>query len=328
MGIRGIDISNYQASMDVERVVRENNIDFVIVQSNDGTLRNANFRSQINAARRGGAMVAAYLYQRPNWIDTVNTFKSIVTNDIPVIVDVEDGSGGVDVTWNIHRELWNSGYHTPALYLPKWYWDRIGQPSLAGLPGIWKSWYPNTIPDTYDNHLAKVPNSVWNGHGGSPIVILQFSGTGRLSGYGANVDLNYYPGDREDFANLLGQEEDMPSAEEIAAAVWNYKMRAYSGPRDENGKYPEAETSAGNALLSNWSQTFFATGEYGPSLASGLGEAIERLVDIKTKLDAGQQVELPSKDEFIAAIIDAVESAVQEKVRVVGSLSIEHNDNS
>lgn len=327
MGIRGIDISNYQASMDVERVVRENDIAFVIVQSNDGTFRNVSFQNQINAARRGGAMVAAYLYQRPNWQDTVNTFKSIVSNDIPVIVDVEDGSGGVDITWNIHRSLWASGYKTPSLYLPGWYWDKIGRPSLVGLPGIWKSWYPNNIPDTYNNHLAKVPNSVWTGHGGLPVNILQFSGTGRLSGYGANVDLNYYPGTREEFANLLGQEEDdMPSAEEVAAAVWNYQIKAYAGPKNEQGEYPTSTTSTGNALVSTWSQTFHSTNEFGPSIAPALGALIERLDSLRAKLDQAPVAERPSEDELVQAVIDAVEIALQQKVKVVGSLSIESNE--
>lgn len=239
MGIRGIDISNHQATMDVEHVVRENNIDFVIVQANDGTFRNVYFQSQIEAARRGGAIVAAYMYQRPNWQQTVDNFKSIVSKDIPAIVDVEDGSGNVDITYSIHRDLWANGYKTPTLYLPKWYWDKIGQPSLTGLPSIWKSWYPNTTPDSYENHLAKVPSSVWTGHGGLPVNILQFSGTGRLEGYSGNVDLNYFPGTKEELANLFGQEVDgdMASAEEIAKAVWEYQLSSVVGEPDEKGQY-------------------------------------------------------------------------------------------
>lgn len=325
MGIRGIDISNYQASMDVERVVRENDIAFVIVQANDGTFKNVNFRNQIEAARRGGAMVAAYLYQRPNWQDTVNTFKSIVSNDIPAIVDVEDGSGNVDITWNIHRALWNSGYKTPSLYLPKWYWDKIGQPSLVGLPAIWKSWYPNNIPDTYNNHLAKVPSSVWTGHGGLPVNILQFSGTGRLNGYGANVDLNFYPGTREDFANLLGQEDDdMPSAEEVAKAVWDFQLASVVGDPDENGKYGTWTTSAGNALVSSWSQIFNATGVYGPSLAAGLGSVIHDLEHLRSELGDENSKGIPTKDEILQAITEGI----KQKVKLVGSLEVDVNSDA
>jgi len=319
MGIRGIDISNHQATMDVERVVRENDIDFVIVQANDGTFKNVYFQSQINAARRAGALVAAYMYQRPNWQQTVDNFKSIVTKDIPAIVDVEDGSGDADITYKIHEDLWNSGYRTPTLYLPKWYWDRIGQPGLLGLPSIWKSWYPNNTPDTYDNHLAKVPSSVWTGHGGLPVNILQFSGTGRLKGYDGNVDLNYFPGTKEQLANIFGQEEDedMATAEEIAKAVWDYQLASLVGEPDEKGEFGSWTTTAGNALSSSWAQIFNATGVYGPSLAAGLGKVINTLEDLAGAVPGGGTV--PTKEEILAVI----EKAIKDKVRVVGSLQVD-----
>lgn len=323
MGIRGIDISNYQAGMDLETVIRKNDIDFVIIQANDGTFKNVNFQRQLDAARRAGALVAAYMYQRPNWQATVDTFKSQVPNDVPAIVDVEDGSGSVSESINIHRDLWNNGYKTPVIYFPKWYWDKVGQPSLVGLPPLWKSWYANNSPDSYDSHLSKVPSSVWNGHGGLPVSILQFSGTGRLEGYNGNLDLNYFPGTREELANLLGQEveEEMATAEEIAKAVWEYQLSSVVGDPDENGNYGSWTTPAGNALSSSWAQIFNATGVYGPSLAAGLGKVMNDLEDLAGTVPGGGSI--PTKEEILAAIETAIENAFKNRIRVVGSLQVE-----
>lgn len=323
MGIRGIDISNYQAGMDLERVIRENNIDFVFIQSNDGTFKNVHFREQLDAARSAGALVAAYMYQRPNWQQTVDTFKSIVPVDVPAIVDVEDGSGSAPEARKIHESLWASGYKTPVIYFPKWYWDKVGQPSLVGLPPLWKSWYANNLIDSYENHLSKVPSSVWNGHGGLTVEILQFSGTGKLNGYNGNVDLNYFPGSREELANILGQEaeEDMATAQEIAKAVWEYQLSSLVGEPDEKGEYGSWTTSAGNALSSSWAQIFNATGVYGPSLAAGLGTVLNDLENLAGTVPGGG--EIPSKDEILAAIEAAIEKAFKDRIRVVGSLQVE-----
>lgn len=329
MGIRGIDISNYQAGMDLGRVIRENNIDFVFIQANDGTFKNVNFQRQVNEARSAGALVAAYMYQRPNWQATVDTFKSQVSNDIPAIVDVESGSGSVSEALNIHKDLWRNGYKTPVIYFPKWYWEQVGSPSLAGLPPLWKSWYANNQADSYESHLSKVPGSVWSPYGGLEIKILQFSGTGRLNGYNGNLDLNYFPGSKEELANLLGQEaeEDMASAEEIAKAVWEYQLASLVGEPDEKGEYGTWTTSAGNALSSSWAQIFNATGVYGPSLAAGLGKVMNDLEDLAGTVPGGGNI--PTKEEILAAIHDAIEKAIKDRVRVAGTIQIEAKpDNS
>src|ERR1041384_6931144 len=97
MGVRLIDISNHQgdAGMDVERVVRENDIDCVLILTNDGTVVNKYFHAQADAAERGGAVAVPYVYLRPNWAQTVNIHMGIVGQRYrQSVVDIEDGSGG------------------------------------------------------------------------------------------------------------------------------------------------------------------------------------------------------------------------------------------
>jgi GH25 family lysozyme M1 (1,4-beta-N-acetylmuramidase) len=208
MGVRGIDISNHQAGMDVERVVRDNAIGFVFILSNDGTFKNAYYANQAAAARRGGATVVPYVYLRTNVDQTFATFRQQVPTPGPVIVDVEDGSGGVAECRRMHDLLHAAGYTTPLLYWPDWYRRKVGSPSLAGFPPLWTSWYPDNTSRGFDAGLAMLPAWVWNGYGGLPTRIVQFTSSGRLGGYGANLDLNYFPGSRAELDALLNQQKE------------------------------------------------------------------------------------------------------------------------
>lgn len=216
MGVRGIDISNHQAGMDVERVVRENDIGFVFVLSNDGTFKNIYYQAQMAAARRGGAIAVPYIYLRTNVDQTFATFRQQEPNPGPAIVDVEDGSGARAECDRMHSLLHGGGYTTPLLYWPDWYRKKVGSPSLTGLPPLWTSWYPDYVNRGFDQGLAMVPSWLWNGYGGLTTEIVQFTSSGRLSGYGGNLDLNYFPGTRAELAALLGstQEGDMSAEAE------------------------------------------------------------------------------------------------------------------
>lgn len=223
-GIRGWDISNHQYSVDVADVVRRNGLDFTFVLSNDGTFKNVFFGAQVAAARSAGSLVAAYVYLRPNWQQTFDTMRSQVSTDVPVIVDVEEGSGDIATVWNFHRALWAAGYRTPLMYLPKFYWEKIGSPPLAGLPPLWKSWYPDNSARGYDAGLAMLPGYVWSAYGGLSVALVQFSGTGRLDGYGGNLDLNFYPGTRAELAAILGStatgEDDDVDLDKDTIELW------------------------------------------------------------------------------------------------------------
>lgn len=204
MALRGVDISGYQSALNIADVIPRNNIDFVFIQSNDGTVANPSYAAQLAATRQTGAAVAAYVYQRPNWQQTLDTLRGIVSTDTPVIVDAEDGSGDITVTHALHDALHAAGYRTPLLYLPKFWWTQIGSPDLSGLPPLWKSWYPDNVSRPFDAGMDQLPGSVWDSYGGQSVKIVQFTGVGRLDGYDSNLDLNTFPGTRDDLNALLG----------------------------------------------------------------------------------------------------------------------------
>ncbi|MFD9734378.1 GH25 family lysozyme [Umezawaea sp. NPDC059074] len=226
-GVKIMDISNHQSTMDVERVVRENGIGAVFILTNDGTFVNAFFHAQADAAERAGAIVVPYFYLRPNWAQTVDVHIGVVGDRYDSsIVDVEEGSGGWAETWAAHNRLWDAGRYTPLVYFPNFYWQKVGSPDLTPLKvkvrGHWKSWYADRDWREFQDALDRVPGYVWDDNrGGILVEIVQFTGTGRVSGYGAHVDLNFYRGSIEELAALLGKEEDDMKLTDRITNAWD-----------------------------------------------------------------------------------------------------------
>lgn len=90
-------------------------------------------------------------------------------------------------------------------HLPHWYWNRLGGPSLAGLPPLWASRYvspgvasgPASV--MYQSHAA----AGWDAYGSLGVKVLQF--TDRAQVAGRLVDADHFRGTREQFAALIGR---------------------------------------------------------------------------------------------------------------------------
>lgn len=182
MPIEGVDVSNHQATFDFR------GWQFAIIKSSEGnTFRDFRFTQHLNAARAAGCIVAAYHYQRDvSARSQFDLIRSVVPTSIPVIIDVEDGSGSLSITRDLIRLLREAGYRSPLLYLPRWHWRNIGSPSLAGLPPLWGSDYRGGSAD-------------WSPYGGLDVALRQYTSTPH--------DKNWFGGTKEQFAALLGAEE-------------------------------------------------------------------------------------------------------------------------
>ena len=205
MTLFGIDVSHHQGAFDVERAAREG-IDFFIFKATEGSsFVDPRFAENVAKARRTGKPFAAYHYQRAgiSAAAQVAHIRRVVPKDVPVILDVEANSGHVSLTRDIIARLRKVGYRSPLLYLPRWYWQQIGSPSLAGLPPLWSSRYPdNRVGDIRDEY-ADVPAHYWNGYGGLPVAVLQFTSSARVAGR-APIDGNAYRGTLAELRALLG----------------------------------------------------------------------------------------------------------------------------
>lgn len=230
-----LDISNYQQHLTDFVAVARDGYTGVIVLASDGDWRQPYFAAQLAGARRAGLMVAAYHYQRENVSAQrqIDLIASRVPVDVPVIIDVEHYSGrgvaGVDMTRSIVNGLRAKGYRVPLVYIPRWYWTSpvnaekggLGYASLAGLPPLWVSWYPDYLTRPKEQGADQLPDSVWNGYGGLPVALAQYTSSGRVPGYSGPVDQNVFRGTRAQLTTLLfggetpAEEPDMKLTDEV-----------------------------------------------------------------------------------------------------------------
>lgn len=230
----GLDISHHQdLGLDLAQCRREG-IEFVFIKATEGTsFVDSTFAANLAEARAAGQLVAAYHYVRSSASlhAQADLVQRTVPRSVPVILDVEAGSGGVQLVRDLVNELRERGYVVPLLYLPRWYWQQIGSPSLAGLPPLWSSRYPDTVVESLADEWADVPASYWTGYGGLDVAVLQFTSSAAVAGH-QPLDANAFRGSRDQLAALLEGGDDMfdqPDRDAATAMQWRFycAMRGY-----------------------------------------------------------------------------------------------------
>jgi GH25 family lysozyme M1 (1,4-beta-N-acetylmuramidase) len=202
----GLDISHHQdLRLDLAQCRREG-VEFVFLKATEGSgFVDSEFSANLAEARAAGLLAAAYHYVRSNATPAaqVANVERVVPRDVPVIPDVEANSGGIAHVRAFVDRLRQAGYRVPLSYIPRWYWNQIGSPSLAGLPPLWSSRYPDTIIGSLADEWADVPAHYWNGYGNLDVAVLQFTSSVRIAGH-QPIDANAFRGTREELAALLG----------------------------------------------------------------------------------------------------------------------------
>lgn len=201
----GLDLSHYQSLNFNLGGAQAEGVQFVILKAGEGNTADAAFSARLSQARACGLLIAAYWYQRSGVSakDQAAAILAAAPSDLPIIMDVETGSGTVSLTLDIVNRLRAAGRRVPLLYIPQWYWQSLGSPSLAGLPPLWSSRYPDNVVRNLVEALAKVPASYWQGYGGLPVSMIQFTSSAIVAGY-QPLDANAFNGSRGDLAALFG----------------------------------------------------------------------------------------------------------------------------
>lgn len=176
------DVSNHQSSTPDLTYW-----DGVIVKASEGSnFRDARFWQHINVAREAGRIHAGYHFLRSDSPvkDQAATFMSVCPPEIAAVPDIEsikDKNGRVvsAPTLAQSREfvdrLQQAGYHVPMQYLPRWYYNTWGSPSLEGMPPIWGSYYPDYTARHREEGWKLIPAAAKQGFGGLPMIALQFT---------------------------------------------------------------------------------------------------------------------------------------------------------
>ena len=204
MTLFGIDISNHQNPISLARVKQEG-FEFVWIKATEGTWRDPVMASHVADAKRNGLRHGVYVYVRASTsarahADTLATHQP--DKSIPVALDIEANSGSDPVFWRaIKTEIERRGYRVVLTYLPRWYWNQVGRPTLVGLPPLWASNYPSTRVDYASTLYSSAGNAGWAGYGGLDVAMWQFSDRARVAGL--QVDANAYRGTRAELDQLF-----------------------------------------------------------------------------------------------------------------------------
>lgn len=206
MTVFGIDISHFQHGLDLARVKQEG-YSFVAVKATEGrTVRDADWPAFRDAARAAGLYLAAYHFLRSDSTaaqQAANLAAHLGDTTIPVMIDAETGTGGsapdLAMITSFKTECESRGLRVTLLYLPPWYWEQIGRPSLAAVDLALVASRYGTDPVGFGSVVYPGDTSDrWNGYGGRDVTILQFGS--KVTVAGQRVDGDAYRGAEADLA--------------------------------------------------------------------------------------------------------------------------------
>lgn len=205
MTIWGFDVSDYQGVFDMQ-AAKNAGFDFVIIKATEGNnWKSKYFAGNLQRARDAKLLIAAYHYQRGSHSaqSQADNIASMVPKDVGVIPDVEANGGDLRLTDDIMARVTGMGYRHPVSYIPKWYWQQIGSPSMKGKKSLWQSHYLDNKGGTPQQIYVRVPSSFWTPFGEQVIKILQFSSSSTVAGR-TPIDANAFQGSLAELATLFG----------------------------------------------------------------------------------------------------------------------------
>lgn len=196
MSLNGIDISNWQAGINLAAVPA----DFVIAKATQGTgYVSPDCARQVEQARQVGKRFGVYHYvSGGNAVAEANYFVDNCANWI--------GKGLFCIDWEIdENSAWgDEGYLEqvvaqvkartgipPLIYSSAAYYAQVAAVANRQNCGLWIAQYANNVPTGYQD-------TPWN-EGAYACVIRQYSKVGRLPGYGGDLDLDKFYGDSATF---------------------------------------------------------------------------------------------------------------------------------
>ncbi|MDG3013679.1 glycoside hydrolase family 25 protein [Speluncibacter jeojiensis] len=212
MTLYGIDISSYQAGLNLAEVKAEG-FDFVFVKVSEGSgYVNPTWPGFRDAARAAGLILAGYHYVTGD--DPAAQANNLVSHlgdtSIPVMLDFEANSGDIANFWAVLNAITAAGGHVALSYIPHWYWQQIGSPDLSAVPGLVASDYVSGTGYASDLYPGDQSGN-WFAYGGATPVVLQFTDAAQVAGQ--TVDADAFRGTAAQLQQLL-----TPSGDDVTPA--------------------------------------------------------------------------------------------------------------
>lgn len=196
MTIHGPDISNHQGVVDIQRV-KDEGYQFVFAKVTEGAgykdpywLRTRDWCANV------GLLCIGYHYVRTDGAEAQARSYAQAGGGDTVMLDFEDGSGNIDNFWNVVNAFNGMGIRVVLTYMPDWYWERIGKPNIADVPGL-------LVRSEYTTGYPGDGSANWGGYGGKPTGILQWTDKATVAGK-SPVDVNAWRGTIQELAAALG----------------------------------------------------------------------------------------------------------------------------
>lgn len=253
MPIYGIDVSGYQANINMAQVKNEG-FDFVIVKATEGdNYVNPSYASQVQNALNAGLLTMSYHFvHSADENGQVAEVERNVRKDLPVWLDSEvDGSGEYAVSVDLVARLRADGWNVVGTYFPQWFWSQIGSPDLRPLGLLWSSGYPSSSSG-YASVLYPGDSAAgWNPYGGVTPTLYQF--TDRASVAGLSVDSSAFRGSVSDLARLVSgnstpavqadMDDDMGYVVVHPTGLWGHLIESTGKHTDLKEQIPATATT-------------------------------------------------------------------------------------
>ena len=220
MGLNGSDISSWQDDLVVSAM---GTCDFVIVKATGGAgYKNECFRRHADETLAAGKLLGCYHYARDRGYEGsaeaeadhfISAFKPYIGKAIPFL-DWEADALSLGPSWAktwLDRVKAKTGV-TPGIYTSKSVLFSYDWTAVAKTYPLWVAQYPNYEETGF---LSEPWTDGWDfGAWDSPL-IFQYTGIGRIPGYGGHLDLDLFYGTRDDWRRLCAVAGASAGTEEV-----------------------------------------------------------------------------------------------------------------
>lgn len=219
MAIKGIDVSEFQGTIDWDKV-KKSGVEFAILKlaniyDYDSNYKDSKFDVNYKNAKAEGIKVGAYIYNYCNSVDTLKkglkwAFEKLGNKklDLPIYLDMEDsdiqGESKASLTKQcneFNKYVKNEGYQAGVYANANWLKNELNMSDFDKDLSIWVAQYGVSKPQINNP-------DIW-----------QYSSSGKVSGVSGNCDMNYLY--NEDIIKQSGSAEttDKKSVDELANEV-------------------------------------------------------------------------------------------------------------
>lgn len=283
MTLQGIDVASYQTGINFAQVP----CDFAIIKATEGTSYvNPACNAQYSSAKNAGKLLGLYHYVKGgNAVAEANFFVDNIKNYIGSAILCIDWETGGNSAWGdmsylkqlCQQVIARTGVR-PLIYVQASAYAPVSAVAKELNLGLWIAQYASMALTGYQAHP-------WN-EGAYSCAIRQYSSTGRLPGWGGNLDLNLAYMDANAWRKYAGTSgaatvtTAAPAAPSIPQIAVDGVIGAATVRRWQTVMGTTVDGLVSNQLNVNYRPALFAVNHNKPYGQSQLVKAVQRAVGV------------------------------------------------